>query len=129
MRAPFRPLQDLIQPNDPWWKPWSEPVSRLGKPDPAPLIPGKTSEQGQKRRILVVMKPVRGATRRLLPGSPFNNMPAHPPVERFDVQDQVTHDSYGLGRVKLVEDDTAVIVAFGSRQVRIMWPYTKLTKL
>jgi hypothetical protein len=75
------------------------------------------------------MKPVRGATRRFLPGSPFNNMHASPPVERFDVQDQVTHDSYGLGRVQLVEDDTAVVVAFGSRQVRIMWPYTKLTKL
>ena len=76
-----------------------------------------------------MMKPVRGATRRILPGSPFNNMHASPPVERFDVQDQVTHDSYGLGRVQLVEDDTAVVVAFGSRQVRIMWPYTKLTKL
>jgi hypothetical protein len=75
------------------------------------------------------MKTVRGANRRFLPGSPFNNMHASPPVERFDVQDQVTHDSYGLGRVKLVEDDTAVVVAFGSRQVRIMWPYSKLTKL
>ena len=56
-------------------------------------------------------------------------MHASPPVERFDVLDQVTHDSYGLGRVQLVEDDTAVVVAFGSRQVRIMWPYSKLTKL
>lgn len=80
-------------------------------------------------RILVVMKPVRGANRRFLPSSPFNNMPASPPVERFDVQDQVTHDLYGLGRVQLVEDDTAVVVAFGARQVRIMWPYAKLTKL
>ena len=77
----------------------------------------------------MVMKTVRGATRRLLPGSPFNNMPARPPVEQFDAQDQVTHDSYGLGRVLLVEDDTAVVVTFGSRQVRIMWPYTKMTKL
>lgn len=75
------------------------------------------------------MKPARGATRRFLPGSPFNNMPVSPPVERFDVQDQVTHDSLGLGRVKQVEDDTAVVVAFGTRQVRIMWPYSKLTKL
>jgi hypothetical protein len=75
------------------------------------------------------MRPVRGATRRSLPCSPFNNMPARPPVEHFDVQDQVTHDSYGLGRVQLVEDDTAVVVAFGSRQVRIMWPYAKLTRL
>src|ERR1700733_8978976 len=64
--------------------------------------------------ILVVMKPAHGATRRFLPGSPFNNMPAYPPVEQFDVQDQVTHDSYGLGRVLVVEDDTAGVVAFGS---------------
>ena len=56
-------------------------------------------------------------------------MPADPPVEHFAVQDQVTHDKYGLGRVILVEDDTALIVGFGSRQVRIMWPFAKLTKL
>ncbi len=78
---------------------------------------------------MVGMKPARGATRRFLPGSPFNNMPASPPVERFDAQDQVTHDSYGLGRVLLVEDDAALVVAFGSRRARIMWPYAKLTKL
>jgi hypothetical protein len=75
------------------------------------------------------MKPVRGPARRFLPTSPFNNMPASPPVERFDVQDQVTHDSYGLGRVLQVEDDVAVIVAFGSRRMWIAWPYAKLTKL
>ena len=69
------------------------------------------------------MKPAHGATRRFLPGSPFNNMPADPPVERFDVQDQVTHDRYGLGRVLAVENDDAVVVAFGSRNVHIMWPY------
>jgi hypothetical protein len=75
------------------------------------------------------MKPAPGATRRFLSGSPFNNMPASPPVERFDVQDQVTHDTYGLGRVLVVEDDAAVVVAFGSRRVRIISPYVKLTKL
>ena len=84
---------------------------------------------GPKGCILLVMKPAPGATRRFLPGSPFNNMPASPPVERFDVQDQVTHDTYGLGRVLVVEDDAAVVVAFGSRRVRITSPYVKLTKL
>ena len=78
---------------------------------------------------MVGMKTTPGATRRFLPGSPFNKMPACPPVELFDAQDQVTHDSYGLGRVLLVEDDSALVVAFGSRRVRIMWPYAKLTKL
>jgi hypothetical protein len=77
----------------------------------------------------MVMKPTRAATRRFLPGSPFNSMPADPPVEQFAVHDQVTHDRYGLGRVILVEDDTALIVDFGSRQVRIMWPFAKMTKL
>jgi hypothetical protein len=76
------------------------------------------------------MKPARAANRRFLPGSPFNSVPADPPVEQFAVQDQVTHDKYGLGRVILVEeDDAALIVGFGSRQVRIMWPFAKLTKL
>ena len=41
----------------------------------------------------------------------------------------VTHDKYGLGRVVGVEGDTALIIEFGSRQVRIMTPCAKLTKL
>ena len=76
-----------------------------------------------------MMKPVRAATRRFLPGSPFNVLPAEPPVEQFAVQDQVTHDKYGLGRVISIEDDTALVVDFGSRRVRILAPYAKLTKL
>jgi hypothetical protein len=75
------------------------------------------------------MKPARAMPRRHLPGSPFNAPPPAPPVEVFDVQDQVTHDRYGLGRVIRVEDETAVLVDFGSRQERIMSPFTKLTKL
>jgi len=45
------------------------------------------------------------------------------------VQDQVTHDKYGLGRVISVEDDTILIVDFGSRRVQIAMPCAKLTKL
>jgi hypothetical protein len=75
------------------------------------------------------MKPARAATRRHLPGSPFSASPAEPPVEQFALQDLVTHDKYGLGRVIRVEDDTALIVEFGSRQVRILSPFAKLTKL
>ena len=75
------------------------------------------------------MKPARAASRRSLPGSPFNAMPLDPPVEQFAVRDQVTHDKYGLGRVILVEDDGAVVVDFGSRQVRIVSPFAKLTRL
>jgi hypothetical protein len=79
--------------------------------------------------ILVLMKPARAATRRFLPTSPFNARPAAPPVGQFAVQDQVTHDKYGLGRVIGVEDDTALVVDFGSRQVRIITPFAKLTRL
>jgi len=75
------------------------------------------------------MKPARAASRRFLPGSPFNALPADPPVEQFAVRDRVTHDKYGLGWVVLVEDDDAVIVVFGSRKVRILSPFTRLTKL
>jgi hypothetical protein len=87
------------------------------------------SRKSLGRRILVVMKPARAANRRFLPDSPFNNRPADPPVEQYAVQDQVSHDKYGLGRVILIEDDSALVVDFGSRQVRIMWPFAKLTKL
>jgi hypothetical protein len=80
-------------------------------------------------RILVLMKPTNAASRRFLPGSPFNARPADPPVEQFTVRDQVTHDKYGLGWVVLVEDDDAVIVGFGSRNVRILSPFGRLTKL
>ncbi len=76
-----------------------------------------------------MMKPARAATRRYLPGSPFNAPPPPPPAEQFAVQDQVTHDKYGLGRVISVEDEIAVFVDFGSRQVRITMPCSKLTKL
>jgi hypothetical protein len=79
--------------------------------------------------ILVMMKPARAATRRFLPTSPFNNPPAAPPVSQFALQDQVTHDKYGLGRVIGVEDDTALVIDFGSRQERIMTPFAKLTRL
>ena len=75
------------------------------------------------------MKTVRAGSRRFLPGSPFNAPPADLPAEQFAVRDQVTHDKYGLGRVILAEYDTAVVVDFGSRQARILSPFTKLTKL
>lgn len=50
-------------------------------------------------------------------------------MEQFAVRDRVTHDKYGLGWVVLVEDDDAVIVDFGSRKMRILSPFARLTKL
>jgi hypothetical protein len=78
--------------------------------------------------ILLSVKPARAATRRYLPGSPFNTPPITRPVKQFAVQDQVTHDRYGLGRV-ISTDETGVLVDFGTQQERIAAPYSKLTKL
>ncbi len=74
------------------------------------------------------MKPARAATRRYLPGSPFNTPPVVRPVKEFAVEDQVTHDRYGLGRV-ISADEHGVLVDFGTNKERITAPYTKLTKL
>jgi len=76
-----------------------------------------------------MMKPARAATRRYLPTSPFNRPAAAPPADQFAVQDQVTHDQYGLGRIIGVEDDTAVVIDFGTQRVRIATPCAKLSKL
>ena len=95
-----------------------------------PLQPGGPRKQSQAvcGRILVMMKPAR-ATRRFLPTSPFNAPPAAPPAVQYVVQDQVTHDKYGLGRVIGMEDDTVLVIDFGSRQVRILTPFAELTRL
>ncbi len=76
-----------------------------------------------------MMKPARAATRRYLPGSPFNTPPVIRPVEQYALNDQVTHDRYGLGVVIGVEEEIAVLVDFGTQQERIPAPYSKLTKL
>ena len=74
------------------------------------------------------MKQRSPAKRRFLPGSPFNNIEPTQTIETFAVQDRVTHDTYGLGRVVGAEDE-AVTVDFGSHQLRIVSPFHKLTKL
>jgi hypothetical protein len=63
------------------------------------------------------------------PQVPSAPRPPLRPAGQFAVPDQVTHDKYGLGRVVSVEDDTTLIIDFGSRRVRITTPCAKLTKL
>ena len=77
---------------------------------------------------MVAMKPSRAAARPFLPGSPFNVPVQVRPVETFAVDDQVTHDKYGLGVILGVEDD-AVLVGFRPEQRRIPLPCAKLAKL
>ena len=81
-----------------------------------------------ERHILVMVNRV-SANRRYLPSSPFKPPPEAPPAEQYEVDDLVTHDKYGLGRVVTVEDDTAVVVDFGTQRVRIATPCAKLSKL
>jgi hypothetical protein len=70
------------------------------------------------------------AARRPLPGSPFNVKPVVVPVvKHFALDDRVTHDTYGLGKVIRVEDEIAVLVDFGTQTQRITAPYDKLFKL
>jgi hypothetical protein len=73
------------------------------------------------------MKPYAGS-RRHLASSPFKP-PAPQVVPTFVVDERVTHDKYGLGRVVSVESDVAVVVDFGSLQVRLTRPFDKLSTL
>jgi hypothetical protein len=69
------------------------------------------------------------APRRVLPGSPF---PAPAPVasasEHVRVDDLVTHDRLGVGRVSKIIDDVNVIVQFRDRPP-VMVPHARLTVL
>jgi hypothetical protein len=67
--------------------------------------------------------------RRYLPSSPFKPPPEAPPPVQYELDDLVTHDKYGLGRVILVEGDTAVVVDFAPRKVRILSPFARMIKL
>lgn len=67
--------------------------------------------------------------RRYLPTSPFKPPPEDPPPEVYELDDLVTHDKYGLGRVISVEGDVSVVVDFSNRKVRITTPFATMTKL
>ena len=98
----------------------------------ASSVPGgriNAAQRATSGRIQEGMNPARAASRRYFPTSPFGPPSAAPPADQFAVRDQVTHDTYGLGRVIAVEVDTALLVDFGSCRVRVMTPCAKLTKL
>lgn len=76
------------------------------------------------------MTPPPGGPRRHLASSPFNKQrDAVVPVKVYAVDDRVTHDTYGLGRVTRVDSEVAVYIDFGSRSERITLPCRKLFKL
>jgi hypothetical protein len=65
--------------------------------------------------------------RRHLATSPFRPDP-EPIIEQYSVDDMVSHDSYGMGRVIQVEA-AAVTVDFRSQTVRITSPFHKMSRL
>jgi hypothetical protein len=73
------------------------------------------------------MKPRSAAQRRHLASSPFAAEPEQV-IEEFALDDRVTHDTYGLGRV-VNKEQAAVTVDFGAQRVRVVSPFRKLTKL
>jgi hypothetical protein len=76
------------------------------------------------------MKPARsGVVKRHLPGSPFNVPVVEEPVEIYEAGDLVTHDKYGLGTVLAVQDESGLLVDFGTQRVRVTIPCAKLFKL
>ncbi|GAA1963380.1 hypothetical protein GCM10009798_24230 [Nocardioides panacihumi] len=59
--------------------------------------------------------------------SPFRPKP-EPIIEEYALDDLVSHDSYGVGRVIQLEAG-AVLVDFRSQKVRITSPYAKMSRL
>ena len=74
-----------------------------------------------------ILEAMTTPARRHLASSPFKPDP-EPAIEKYALSDLVTHDSYGLGRVILVEA-AAVTVDFSSQTVRIPSPFRKMSRL
>lgn len=68
-----------------------------------------------------------GSRPKHLSSSPFAPK-VEPTVDVFEVDDRITHDLYGLGRVTKT-DSHGVTVDFGSQTLRIVHPYSKLHHL
>jgi hypothetical protein len=65
--------------------------------------------------------------RRHLATSPFRRDP-EPTIEQYEVNDLVSHDSYGMGRVVQVEP-MAVTVDFRPQIVRVTSPFHKMARI
>ncbi len=74
-----------------------------------------------------VMTTSPGPRKRHLASSPFKPDPVLP-IEEFALDDLVSHDSYGMGRV-VSREAHAVTVNFGSRTVRVTSPFDKMSRL
>jgi hypothetical protein len=70
---------------------------------------------------------ISGGKRRRLATSPFQPDP-EPTIEQYALNDLVSHDSYGMGRVIQLEV-AAVTVDFRPQLVRIPSPYLRMARL
>ncbi|MFC4785165.1 hypothetical protein ACT8ZV_11850 [Nocardioides sp. MAHUQ-72] len=68
-----------------------------------------------------------GARKRHLASSPFKPDPVLP-IEEFALDDLVSHDVHGMGRV-IGTEAHAVTVDFGTRTVRVTSPFEKMSRL
>jgi hypothetical protein len=67
------------------------------------------------------------SARRHLASSPFQPEP-EPEIETYELNDLVSHDIYGMGRV-IQTEAAAVTVDFRPQVVRIKSPYSKMSRL
>lgn len=65
--------------------------------------------------------------RRHLATSPFKPDP-EPTIEQYAINDLVSHDAYGMGRVVQIEAG-AMTVDFRPKTVRVMSPFHKVTRI
>jgi predicted 2-oxoglutarate/Fe(II)-dependent dioxygenase YbiX len=89
----------------------------LGRPPPSETVIG----------VILEVMTTSARPRRHLASSPFRPDP-EPIIEQYALDDLVSHDSYGVGRVVQLEAG-AVMVDFRSQTVRIISPFSKLAKL
>ncbi|QDO89625.1 hypothetical protein FNH13_15870 [Ornithinimicrobium ciconiae] len=68
-----------------------------------------------------------GSPRRHLETSPFKPR-VEPEIEQFEIDDRVSHQSHGLGRV-IGQESAAVTVDFGDYTRRIVSPFHLLERL
>jgi hypothetical protein len=84
-------------------------------------------ENRLRGRILEEMSTMSARGPRHLASSPFAPK-VEVPIVQYALEDRISHDTYGLGRVIGVEPH-AVLVDFGSQKVRVTSPYARMELL
>lgn len=91
------------------------------------IVPLGLPKMEWSRAHLLVMNSRSSAKRPVLPASPFS-APVAPTIDRYDIDDMLTHDRHGLGRVVGLGNNQ-VHVDFGTEVRTIHLPSSKVTRL